>query len=64
MGGRKKTFKALKKPKLYKPKSNFDCGVCGWKDCILIKMYIYINIIFIINFILTLINYLFYLIFY
>lgn len=41
MGGRKKTFKALKKPKLYKPKSNFDCGVCGWKDCILIKMYIY-----------------------
>ena len=43
MGGRKRTFKVIKKPKLLKPKSYFDCAVCGWKDCIIIKMYVYLN---------------------
>lgn len=44
MGGRKRTFKVLKKPKLMKPKAYFDCAVCGWKDCIIIKMYVLFNI--------------------
>ncbi|CAD8171532.1 unnamed protein product [Paramecium octaurelia] len=38
MGGRKRTFKILKKPKPMKPRAYFDCAVCGWKDCIIIKI--------------------------
>lgn len=43
MGGRRKAFKVLKKVKPEKLKSLFDCGSCGFKNCIIIKMYVYLN---------------------
>ena len=40
MGGRRKSTKIQKKEKPITIRTIFDCAICGYKNCIFVKMYL------------------------
>lgn len=39
MGGRRKSSKIPKKEKIQTIRTIFDCALCGYKNCVIVKMY-------------------------